>query len=218
MQVLKLRMTQSIFVLLKRAREANTRDSRKGRSLARAACITPALKNWQKLFVERCLFVSIYWWSKLLNCDIATSCILQSKTQQQINFPTKNLWWWIFWISFRESSFNITRGMKILRGGGGGLRKFLDTRKGGPKNLYTSKPTGGRAPKKIELLAGERGVLKFQALSFNIFIPPCHIKWTFPYRILFKYFFREQAQCPDENTMLAYQIICAVACNSISII
>ena len=39
-------------------------------------------------------------------------------------------------------SFNLTRGMKILRGGGG-LRKFLDTRKGGSENLYTSKPTGG---------------------------------------------------------------------------
>ena len=49
---------------------------------------------------------------------------------------------------FRESSFNMTRG-----GGGedieGGLRKFLDTQKGGSEkmeegseNLYTSKPTG----------------------------------------------------------------------------
>ena len=44
----------------------------------------------------------------------------------------------------RESSFNMTRG------GGGGLRKFLDTRKGGSEkllgggseNLYSSKPTG----------------------------------------------------------------------------
>ena len=31
--------------------------------------------------------------------------------------------------------------MKILRGGGG-IRKFLDTRKGGSENLYTLKPTG----------------------------------------------------------------------------
>ena len=55
---------------------------------------------------------------------------------------------------FIESSFNMTRG------GGedieGGLQKFLDTRKGGSEkirggseNLYTSKPTGGGAPKKL---------------------------------------------------------------------
>ena len=37
----------------------------------------------------------------------------------------------------RESSFNMTGGMKILRGG---LRKFLDTRKGAMKKL-------GGAPK-----------------------------------------------------------------------
>ena len=43
--------------------------------------------------------------------------------------------------------------MKILRGV---LRKFLDIRKGGSEkirggseNLYTSKPTGGGAPKKL---------------------------------------------------------------------
>ena len=46
-------------------------------------------------------------------------------------------------LSIWESSFNMTRG-----GGGGediegGLRKILDTRKGGSENLYTSKPTGG---------------------------------------------------------------------------
>ena len=41
--------------------------------------------------------------------------------------------------------------MKILTGGGGGLRKFLDIQKGGSekisvklvKKLYTSKPIGG---------------------------------------------------------------------------
>ena len=49
----------------------------------------------------------------------------------------------------RESSFNMTRG-----GGedieGGGLRKFLDTQKGGSENLYISKPTGGGGnPKKL---------------------------------------------------------------------
>ena len=61
----------------------------------------------------------------------------------------------------RESSFNMTRGggMKILRWGGG-LQKFLDILKGGflkncwarrrgSKNLYTSKPTRGGAPKKL---------------------------------------------------------------------
>ena len=39
----------------------------------------------------------------------------------------------------------------MARGGGGGrdedieggLQQFLDTRKGGSENLYTSKPTGG---------------------------------------------------------------------------
>ena len=58
-------------------------------------------------------------------------------------------------IALMESSFNMKR-----KGGedieGGGLRKFLDTRKGssekirgGSENLYASKPTGGGAPKKI---------------------------------------------------------------------
>ena len=60
-----------------------------------------------------------------------------------------------FIAEFRESSFNMTKGggMKILRGV---LRKFLDIRKGGSEkirggseNLYTSKPTGGGAPKKL---------------------------------------------------------------------
>ena len=44
--------------------------------------------------------------------------------------------------------------MKILRGGG--LRKLLDTRKGGyekirgaSENLYTLNPKGGGAPKKL---------------------------------------------------------------------
>ena len=49
-------------------------------------------------------------------------------------------------MTVRESSFNMTReGDEDIEGG---LQKFLDTRKGGSKNLYTSKPTGGRgAPK-----------------------------------------------------------------------
>ena len=76
--------------------------------------------------------------------------------------------------------------MKTLRRGG---RKFLDTRKGGSEKIdglggglrkfVYFKPNrrggGGGASKKIELLA--RGLLKFQALSFTIFIsPPRHIK------------------------------------------
>ena len=44
----------------------------------------------------------------------------------------------------RESSFNMTRGDEDIEGG---LQKLLDTRKGGSENLYTSKPTGGGAPK-----------------------------------------------------------------------
>ena len=75
--------------------------------------------------------------------------------------------------SFSESSFNMTRG----RGGGGWrywrgrLQKFLDTGKGDSENLYTSKRTGGwEAPKKLNHWRG--GLLKYQAPSFNIFIPP----------------------------------------------
>ena len=53
-----------------------------------------------------------------------------------------------------------------------GLRKFLDTRKGGSakirrgsKNLYTSKPTGGEGLlKKLNQAAREGGLLKFQYL------------------------------------------------------
>ena len=66
-----------------------------------------------------------------------------------------------------ERALKMTRGggMKILRGGSenfktperGALKKI----RGGSKNLYTSKPTGGVG-----------GLLKFQASSFNIFIPP----------------------------------------------
>ena len=44
--------------------------------------------------------------------------------------------------SLRQSSFNMTRG----REDGnieGGLRKFLDTRKGGSENLYALNPKGG---------------------------------------------------------------------------
>ena len=53
--------------------------------------------------------------------------------------------------------------MKILRGG---VRKFLDTRKGGPEEiraapkiciLQNQQERGGGGPCKIELLAGGRG-------------------------------------------------------------
>ena len=50
-------------------------------------------------------------------------------------------------VLIRESSFNMTRGGEDIEGG---LRKFLDTRKGGSekirggsKNLYTFNPKGG---------------------------------------------------------------------------
>ena len=57
-----------------------------------------------------------------------------------MNALQTNLW---------ESSSNMTKGVdEDIEGGG--LQKFLDTRKGGPEkirggseNLYTSKPTGG---------------------------------------------------------------------------
>ena len=61
----------------------------------------------------------------------------------------------------RESSFNMTRGDEDIEEG---LRKFLDTRKGGSektrggggsKDFNTSKPTGGGgAPKKLNLWQG----------------------------------------------------------------
>ena len=56
---------------------------------------------------------------------------------------------------------------KIFRHPKGGSEKI---RAGGFENLYTFTPKRRRAPKKTEPLA--RGLLKFQASSFNIFIPP----------------------------------------------
>ena len=51
------------------------------------------------------------------------------------------------WHSVRESLFNMTRGGdEDIEGG---LRKFLDIRKWGYENLYTSKPTGRGARKKM---------------------------------------------------------------------
>ena len=55
--------------------------------------------------------------------------------------------------SFRESSFNMTRGDEDIEGG---LRKFLDTRKGASENIR-----GGGTPK-ICILQNqqERGILE----------------------------------------------------------
>ena len=84
----------------------------------------------------------------------------------------------------KYSSFNMTRGDEDIEGGG--LWKFLDTRKGGSEkilgrrgnseNSYTSKPTGG-------------GGLKFQASSFTVFIlPPKNTKHATEFEItLFKW-------------------------------
>ena len=59
---------------------------------------------------------------------------------------------------------------------GGGLKKFVG---GGGENLYSSKPTGvGGGGRHKKLKRWRRGLLKCQASSFNIFIPPlsCHIR------------------------------------------
>ena len=57
-------------------------------------------------------------------------------------------------ILVRESSFNMTRGDEDIEGGG--VRKFLDSRKGGSEkirggseNLYTFNPKMGGPPKKL---------------------------------------------------------------------
>ena len=76
----------------------------------------------------------------------------------------------------RESSFNMTRGGdEDIEGG---LRKFLHTRRGRSEkfigleewllNFYYQRKGG--APKKLNRYRG--GLLKFQTLSFKIFIPP----------------------------------------------
>ena len=64
----------------------------------------------------------------------------------------------------------------------GGLRKFLDTWKGGSEKIVgleggapkicilQNQQEGGGIPKKLNRWRG--GLLKFQASSFNIFIPP----------------------------------------------
>ena len=83
----------------------------------------------------------------------------------------------------RESSFNMTRwgrggGVKILMGAPKMFR-CLDTQKGGPEKnqgglqkfvCFNTNRKGEGAPKKLNHQRG--GLLKFQAFSFNIFIPP----------------------------------------------
>ena len=82
----------------------------------------------------------------------------------------------------------MTRGYEDIEGvGGGGLRKFLDTLKGGSEKivglggeapkiclLQNQQERGKGAPKKLNRQRGEQ--LKFQASSFIIFILSCHIK------------------------------------------
>ena len=86
--------------------------------------------------------------------------------------------------SLGESSFNMTRGEWRYWGG---LWKFLDTRKGGSENLYTSKSTGGGGSYKIEPLA--TGAAKISSFEFQYLHPPlCHIKWTFPSERVSKHF------------------------------
>ena len=69
--------------------------------------------------------------------------------------------------------------MKILREGlqnfstpeRGALKKNCWARRGGSENLYTSKPTGEGEGLLKNGTASQGGLLKFKALSFNIFIP-----------------------------------------------
>jgi hypothetical protein len=82
---INLQTFQSIskfFFCVSQASEAGARDSREGRSLARATCIPRAQKIHKKIMsVEGCVLLWIYCWSKeLLNCDIATASILLYKT------------------------------------------------------------------------------------------------------------------------------------------
>ena len=75
-----------------------------------------------------------------------------------------------------------------------GLQKFLDTwkggsekiRGGGSKNLYASKPTGGGGLLN-KWAASEGELLKFQASSFNMFIPPLvilnELSLTLPFNV-----------------------------------
>ena len=87
-------------------------------------------------------------------------------------------------LCFRESSFNMTRGDDDIKWGGGGLRKLLDTRKGSSEKIREGlrkfvyfknqqeigRGGRGRGGGGLEPLA--RRAAKFQASSFNFFIPP----------------------------------------------
>ena len=78
---------------------------------------------------------------------------------------------WRYWRGAPKIFRYLKGGLWRNYGGGGGLQK----------SVYF-KPKRRGAPKKLNRERG--GLLKFQALSFNIFIPsspPYHIKWTFPY-------------------------------------
>ena len=53
-------------------------------------------------------------------------------------------------------------------------------------------------------------MLTFQALSFNIFIPPA-LSYSMNFRLqknTFQTFFREQAQCPDEKSCKELVVWC----------
>ena len=68
--------------------------------------------------------------------------------------------------AIRESSFNMTRGDEDIEGG---LRKFLDARKGGSENLYTLNPKGGGGSLKMKPLA--RGATKISSFEFQYLHP-----------------------------------------------
>ena len=71
-------------------------------------------------------------------------------------------------VGVRESSFNMTRGVKILRGGG--LRKFLDTKRGALKKLgggaenfiLQNQQEGGEAHKNSSASEGDNKHFKLQ--------------------------------------------------------
>ena len=64
-----------------------------------------------------------------------------------ISYVTRNNMFLLPFILLGKVHLISQGGMKILRGGG--LQKFVDTRKRESENLYTSKPTAGGAPRKL---------------------------------------------------------------------